>query len=121
MPRSPRTDPAILERLRQARAAEDAALAVISSAQAHLDAAAAKRSTVLADLDAAVENAQTELAQARGGLVAAAGVERAALALGMSRAALRRALPQDKQPDRRPAADRTHTSSLAAPSAGGVR
>lgn len=112
----------MLDRLRQARAAEDAALAAISSAQAHLDAAAAKRATVLADLDAAVENAETELAQARGGLVAAGGLDRAALALGMSRAALRRSLPRERHPVGRAAPDRTDTSSVTAPSpAGGVR
>lgn len=96
MPRSPRTDPAILDRLRQARAAEDAALADITTAQARLDSATARRATVLADLDSTVERAEAEMAQARAGLVETAGLDRAALALGLSSAALRRSLPHDR-------------------------
>lgn len=96
MPRSQRTDPAILDRLRQARAAEDAALAAISSAQARLDAVTARRTTVLTGLDATVENAEAELARSRAELVKVAGLGRAALALGLSGAALRRSLPHDR-------------------------
>lgn len=122
MPRTARTDPAMLDRLRQARADEDTALAAISSAQARLDAATARRATVLTDLDAAVENAETELARARAGLVEAAGLDRTALALGLSRLALRRSLPRDTHPGRQAPAERLRPSiETASTPAGGVR
>lgn len=109
MPRSRRTDPAILDRLRQARAAEDVALADVTNAQARLDSATARRATALADLDAAVENAELEVAHARAVLVEAAGPDRAALALGMNRTALRRSLPHGRNHSR---PDAPHSSGL---------
>ena len=122
MPRSQPTDPAIHDRLRQARAAEDTALAAITSAQARLDAATARRATVLADLAATVENAEAELTHARASLVGVAGLDRTALALGMSSVALRRSLPRGEHRGGRARPDRTSPSSVAAASpAGGER
>lgn len=93
MPRTPKADPEMVARIREARAAEDAALAGVAAAQTAVDAATEKRADALAALDVTVSEAENELAQARADVVYAAGLDRAALALGMSRTGLRKSLP----------------------------
>jgi hypothetical protein len=80
----------MLARLREARKAEDAALVVVARAQAAVEAAAEKRAGALIALDAAVTDAETELTQAHNHLVDAAGLDRAAVVLGMHRSELRK-------------------------------
>jgi hypothetical protein len=90
MPRKPQADPAALDRLRRARAAEDDAVTAVTSAQAAVDSAMDKRRLALAALDVGVADVQARLNAARGALVEAAGLDRAALILGMGAAELRR-------------------------------
>jgi hypothetical protein len=90
----------MLARLREARKAEDAALAAVARAQATVEAAAEKRAAALIALDAAVAAAEAELTQARAGLVDAAGLDRAALALGMRRTDLRKSISTTGHGDR---------------------
>lgn len=90
MPRKPQPDPAALDRLRRARATEDAALEAVSSAQARVASATEKRRLALVAFDATVADAETELAQARAALADAAGLQRAAVILGLSTTELRK-------------------------------
>jgi len=112
----------MLDRLRQARAVEDTALATVAAAHATVDAAAAKRADVLAALDATVAEAQAQLARARAELVDAAGLDRAALALGLTNAALRKSLPTgERAKARNTASGAVIDADQARLSAGGER
>lgn len=83
-------------RLRAARAEEDAALAVVNARSDAVERARARRAQALARHDGHVADAEAELAEALGALVRIAGLERAALVIGMPRGALRRMLPPAK-------------------------
>lgn len=94
-------DPAALKRVRAARAAEDAALSALFGRVAALDAAKTRRTNALAALDADVHNAEAVLADARGALVAATGLQRAAVILDLTPTTLRKLLPATPAGSRR--------------------
>jgi hypothetical protein len=84
--------PDVVDRLREARAAEDAALADVARAQAVLDTATTARADALARADDAVADAQAGLSAARVALVTTSGLARAAMVLDLPLQTLRRAV-----------------------------
>lgn len=83
-------------RLRAARAAEDAALAVVTARADAVERARSRRAQTLARYDDQVDAAKADWAEAVAALVRVAGLDRAAFALDMSRGQLRRLLPTNK-------------------------
>jgi hypothetical protein len=85
-------DPRARERLREAQAAETAALAAVCAAKTKVAAAQARRTKALATAAGWVNEAATLLDAARADLAAVSGADRAALLLGIPKTELRRSL-----------------------------
>ncbi len=83
-------DPQALERIREVRATEDAAISEVFRHVGLVEAAKGRRAERLRTLDADVRSAEEALAEARGALVTVAGAKRAAAMLGITAAAMRR-------------------------------
>jgi len=80
------------ERVRDAQAAEAAAVTAVCTAQAALARQIGRRDRAIAAADATVHAAVSALADRQAGVVKVSGLERAALLLGVSKAELRRAI-----------------------------
>jgi hypothetical protein len=93
-------DPEALERIRAARAAEDAALASLFRQVAVVETAKQRRARALVTFDAEVRSAEDALADERAALVRVAGLQRAATVLAVTPAALRKMLPHDTDQNR---------------------
>ncbi len=113
-------DPETLERIRESRAAEDAAIASLFRQVAVVEATKGRRAEALVALDAEVRKAQDALADERRTLVDVAGLQRAATILAVTPAALRkllRAASGESTPTSRPTGgvttERVHPEQVA--------
>lgn len=104
-------DPQALERIRVARATEDAAISEVFRHVGLVEAAKGRRTERLRTLDADVRRAEEALAEARGALVSVAGAKRAAAMLGVTAAAMRR-LVSGTGPSSKPASPDRAASDL---------